>query len=238
MNASTLMQLGLSETEARIYLSLLRRGAMQAGAISKEAQVNRTTTYDCLERLIADGIVTYSIEANRKVFHPAPPNRFLDLIKEQEKTAVELLPELERQYKARKETEETNIYKGKKGIRSILQEILKYPNYEAFGSGGRFLEIMEHDFLAFQKRKEAKKIKSRIVVNQSARKTQGIREAFGSFRFVSDEFTGGPVTTFIFGNNVAIVVWAETPFATVISSPEAAKSFKNHFELLWKTARP
>ncbi|MDD5163159.1 MAG: helix-turn-helix domain-containing protein [Candidatus ainarchaeum sp.] len=237
MDSRALEKFGLNANESRIYLALLRLGSAQAGKISKQTQVNRTSTYDALERLIAKGLVAFSIEANRKLFFPAAPSRFLELLKEQEKIASDLLPELNKMFFASKEKEESNIYKGKKGIKSILQDILNYNSYVAFGSGGRFFEIMGHDFSAFQKRKIEKKIRSRIVVNISSKTTQGIKEAYASFRFIPDEYSSGPVTTFVFGEKVAIVIWAETPFATVISSKEVAENFKHHFELLWKMAK-
>ena len=237
MNAETLEVLGLNANESRIYLALLRLGSAQAGEISKQSQINRTSTYDALERLIAQGLATFSTGANRKVFQPVAPNRFLELLKEQEKAASEILPELSKIYLASKEKEESNTYKGKKGIKSILQDILNYNKYVAFGSGGFFLEVMGHDFLAFQRRKIEKKIRSRIVVNNSSKTAQGIKEARGQFKFIPDEYSFGPVTTFIYGKKVAIVIWAETPFATVISSKEVAENFKHHFELLWKIAK-
>ena len=120
-----LQKIGLNLNEAKIYLTLLRLGSAQAGKISKESQINRTTTYDSLERLIEKGLVTFVIEANKKVFRPVAPERLLDQIKEKEKTIEEILPELNSIFKESKEKEETYIYKGRKGMISILQDILK-----------------------------------------------------------------------------------------------------------------
>ena len=126
METEKLQKIGLNKNEVKIYLTLLKLGSAQAGKISKEAQINRTTTYDGLERLIEKGLVTYIIEANKKVFRPVSPQIILDQLKEKQKIVEETLPELNKLFKESKEKEESNIYKGRKGIKSILNDILNY----------------------------------------------------------------------------------------------------------------
>jgi sugar-specific transcriptional regulator TrmB len=236
MDIAKLEKIGLNLNEAKIYLALLKIGEAQAGQISKETQINRTTVYDSLERLIQNGLVVFVISANRKIFRPVAPKHLLNQISEKEETIKEILPELEELFHESKEKEETDIYKGKKGIKSILDDILKCKEYVSFGSSGKFLEIMKYDFFTFQKRKKELKIKSRIIVSESSRKSETVKSAFATFRYVPDEFSA-PTTTFIFADKVAIIVWSETPFATLIKSKEVSKSYKNYFELLWKQAK-
>lgn len=236
MEIAKLERLGLSTNEAKIYVTLLEIGESQAGRISKKSQINRTTTYDSIERLIDKGLITFVIQANKKIFKPIPPNKLLENIEEQEKIAKEILPELDTLYKESKEEEESNIYKGRKGIRSILHDILKCKDYVAFGSSGRFIDFMRHDFSLFQKRKNELNIKSRVILSDSARNTEQVKTAYATFRFIPNEYTA-PTTTFVYGIQVAIMVWSETPVATVINSKELAKSYKSYFELLWKIAK-
>ena len=54
----TLERIGLSPNEVKIYLTLLRLGASKAGKIAKEAQVDRSATYDSLKRLLEKGIIS------------------------------------------------------------------------------------------------------------------------------------------------------------------------------------
>jgi sugar-specific transcriptional regulator TrmB len=236
METEKLQKIGLNPNETKIYLALLKLGEAQAGKISKEAQINRTTTYDSIERLIEKGLVTYTIEANKKVFKPVAPERLLDNLKEKQKIIEETLPELNKLFHESKEKEESNIYKGKKGIRSILNDILNYKEYVAFGSSGGFLNTMQHDFNIFQKRKKQLKINSKVILSRSSKKKQDVKEAFSKFKFISNEYSS-PTTTFIYKNKTAIIVWAENPIATLITSEEVAESYKKHFELIWKIAK-
>ena len=235
MDIEKLQKIGLNLNEAKIYLTLLRIGSEQAGKISKESQINRTTIYDSLERLIEKGLVTFVIEANKKVFRPVAPERLLDQIKEKEKTIKEILPELNSAFKESKEKEESDIFRGRKGIKSILQDILNHKEYIAFGSSGKFLEIMKYDFELFQRQKKELKINARVILSKSSKNTEQVKIAYTKFKYIKDEFSS-PTTTFIYDDKTAIIVWSETPIATLITSKEVADSYKKYFELLWKEA--
>lgn len=236
MDTEQLQKIGLNLNEAKIYLALLELGQAQAGEVSKKTQINRTTIYDSLERLMQNGLVIFVISANKKIFQPVSPKKLLEQAIEKENTIKEILPELNNLFSQSKEKEETNIYKGKKGIKSILDDILEYKEYIAFGSSGRFLEIMKHDFVIFQKRKKDLKIKSRIILAESAKKSETVKLAFAQFKYIPNEFSA-PTTTFVFNDKIAIIVWSQTPVATLIKSKEVAGSYKNYFELLWKQAK-
>ena len=236
MDIERLQKIGLNTNEVKIYLALLKLGSAQAGNISKESQVNRTTTYDSVERLIEKGLVTYVISANRKVFRPVAPETLLNQLKEKQKIVEESLPELNQLFKQAKEKEESDIYKGRKGIKSILNDILNYKEYIAFGSSGRFLGIMKYDFVAFQKRKKELKIKAKVILSESSKRTEQVRLAYSKFKYIPDKFTA-PTTTFVYGDKIAIIVWSETPIATLITSKEVVESYKNYFNLLWKIAK-
>lgn len=236
MGLNQLPKIGLTNTETKVYLALLRIGASQAGIISKESEINRTTTYDALERLIEKGLVKYNISANKKVFSPVAPNRLLDQIKEKERAIEEALPELNKLFEQTKEKQESNIYRGIKGIRSILNDILSFKKYVAFGSSGRFIDIMKHDFYLFQKRKKDLKIKARVILSKSDKKTEQVKVAYTQFRYIEDEFSS-PTTTFVYDNKTVTIIWGEVPIATLISNKDVADSYRNHFEALWKVAK-
>ena len=237
MEAEKLQKLGLNLSEAKVYLALLQLGPSKAGKISKNAQLNRTTTYDSLETLIKKGLVSFVISANRKIFTAVPPKKFLEIIEETEKTAQELLPELDSLRNKSKETEEANIFKGKKGIKSILNDILKHKEYIAFGSSGKFLDTMKHDFIIFQKRKKELKIKSRVILSEKVRYNDFVKKSYGNFKFIDDKYSS-PIATYVYGNKVAVIVWSEIPIATVINDREVADSFRNYFEIIWQEAKP
>jgi len=237
MNKDDLVKLGLSVNESLVYLVLLDIGKAKAGLISKKSQINRTTTYDSLSKLIDRGLVSYSMETNKKLFSPSSPSKLLENIKDQEFMLKEILPELESKFFSIKNKESSNIYEGKKGIKYILNDVLKHKEYYTFGSSGKFLEIMSHDFLLFQKKKKELKVKGRVILPISEKDSETVKMSFTLFKFIPNEYSSLS-STIIYGNNIAIIVWSQKPIATVITSDQVSKSYKNYFEVLWKIAKP
>ncbi len=236
METDRLLEVGFTKNEAKIYLVLLRGGPLQAGETSKRTQINRRTTYDTIERLIEKGFVSYSIVSNRRLFKATNPEILLTKIKEMEKQAREIVPNLKQLFIQSREEQETDIYEGRKGIRSILDDILKQKEYVVFGSNEKFPAIMQHDFSLFQKRKKELKIKSRTIMSISMKGEKILKEGFTDYRFIPEEYSL-PTSTFIYGNKTAIVVWSELPVGMVIENKEVSDSFGKYFDVLWKTAQ-
>jgi len=60
--------LGLTEGEAKVYLSLLELGSSTIGPIIKKANIASSNVYDILNRLLKKGIVSYILKQKIKYF--------------------------------------------------------------------------------------------------------------------------------------------------------------------------
>lgn len=230
-----LERIGLQRNEARLYLSLIEHGPCMAGELSKQAQINRTTTYDILDRLIAEGLASYHLESQRKIFHATPPSTLLDIVRQKQQAAERIIPQLEQLQD--KEEEYTEIFRGRKGINTILQQVLTCDSYEALGSSGQFMERMRHDFVSFQNEKKRRGITSRVLQNISSKDDTEFKQvAHASIRYLDSEHIP-PTTTILYGDNTAIITWGAQPSATVIHSKPVTASFRDYFETLWKNAK-
>lgn len=234
-----LQEIGLSATESKVYLALLKLGSALAGEITKQAEINRTNVYDALERLVSKGLVTYSISANRKVFEPVNPSRLKEIIKEREEKLDSLIPELETKFKESKQKEEALIFKGKKGIKSIFEDILKEKQeLLVYGAESKFQEMFPAYQKEWNKERAKLKINVKMIYNEkvkSKKKHEGLKLI--SMKFLPESYDF-PSTLLIYGDKVVTVVWTELPFGFMIKSKEATKSNINFFELLWKQAKP
>lgn len=45
------------------------------------------------------------------------------------------------------------------------------------------------------------------------------------------------ITTNIYADKVALILWTDVPEAIIIKNKEAYESFKDYFEILWKQGR-
>ena len=236
MNIETLEKIGLSPNEAKVYLALLGLGPSLAGKITEKSKVNRRTVYDVLESLIDKGLVSYIIEANRKVFEATDPIRFLDLLKEREKEIQESLPELIAKRESNKKKQEATLFRGKKGIRSIFEDILKYKENWVFGSHGRFREILGPFFEQYQRRKKSLKIHTKLLLSERLRKSDIVKLTPGETRYLRKDYDS-PVSTIVYGEKVATIIWSEEPIGLIIKGNEVSSSFRNYFKIMWGIAK-
>ena len=237
MDLKQLQEAGLTKTEAKIYFVLLDLGSALAGEITKKAELNRTIVYYSLDKLIEKGLVTYVIEANRKVFKPVNPEKLIEILQEKEKNIKKILPELKARFTEIATESDATIYRGKKGLKSVFEDILRTnKDYLIFGAEGKFEELLPAYFIHWNNKRVKQNIKVKVIYNEKIKKKRQGKLKLVDMKFLPKELDF-PSTTQIYGNKVSIVVWSDTPFAFVIESKEVVKSYKNFFELLWKTAK-
>ena len=227
--------LGLTKIESKVYLALLKLGANLAGKVSKEAQLNRTTTYYALKSLIDKGLASYVVQANRKWFKATTPEILLELLKEKEEEAKRIIPALTELYHAPKEEHNVTLYYGLKGVKSVFQNILREgkPNF-VMDSEGQFTEKMP--FYAPHFIREVERIK--IPIKHIVRRGVDINPTKTTeVRYIPRETKSESVIN-IYGNKVAIIIWTDPPEAVIIKNKAAADSFKSYFDILWKAAKP
>jgi predicted transcriptional regulator len=79
-----LNKLGLTNGEARVYLSLLKLGSAKVGAIVRDSTISYSKVYDVLQRLSIKGLVSQIIVENIKHFNAVEPYRLHEYIKRKE----------------------------------------------------------------------------------------------------------------------------------------------------------
>jgi sugar-specific transcriptional regulator TrmB len=228
-----LKQAGLTENESKIYLSLVDHGPNLAGRISRLTGLHRRTVYDVTEMLIKKGLIGYILKNNRRYFEASNPNRILEILQEKEDILTPIVHNLLEKYNTKKEKQETNFYKGKEGLKAIFEDQLNYKEILILGASPQAYEILKFYFKWYDKKRIKKKIKVKIIAYD--RKITNIPLA--EIRYLPKKYES-PVAMNIYGNKTAIILWAEKPIVIAIREKEIADSYRNHFELMWKLAKP
>ncbi len=129
---SLLRKIGMTDNEAEIYLTLLKMGEALASEIAAGSKISRPHVYDSINRLIEKGLASYVIKNNRKYFRGASPHKLIDYLKDKEldikrkeKEVTEALPALLRLHKPKKPKPIVEVYEGKEGMKTILNDIIK-----------------------------------------------------------------------------------------------------------------
>jgi sugar-specific transcriptional regulator TrmB len=174
-----LRNIGLTESEIKVYLALLELGSTTKGPIVHKSGVASSKIYELLEKLIQKGLVSYVVKAGVKYFEAAPPSRILDYLKEkeseikkQEQQAEKLIPELELKRSLAGIGSETQVFKGMKGAGTSFDDILKTlkkgDEYYVLGIS-KFTPHFERFVVNFHKKRAKLGIKCKIIVNELAK---------------------------------------------------------------------
>jgi len=233
----TLKQIGLGHNESKVYLMLLKLGPSMAGRVAKEANIDRSACYDSLKALIKKGLVSYAIEANRKKFAAADPNKLKDYLKEKEELVDSILNGLKEMYKGQEEKSQVSMYRGYKGIKTVFEDILKNAkNREnlVIDSSGNFTEKMPYYAPHYVKGLKENKIKVRAIVRRDTKRNPN---ASTSHRFFPKTIKQAKITTNIYDNKIAMILWTDIPEAVIIENKAAVEAYKDYFEMLWKQAK-
>jgi sugar-specific transcriptional regulator TrmB len=228
-----LKELGLTDSESRVYLALLDLGPSLAGQISRKTGIHRRNVYDITERLIKKGLIGYILKNNRRLFEAANPERFLDAMKEKEVEFQEALPGLKVLYGKTKEKQETNFYTGREGLKTVFQDQLEdSKEVLILGASHAAFDVLPFYFKWYDTDRVKKRIKVRIIASEKLGKKIPLAE----IRYLSQKYAS-PLAINIYKDKVAIILWKKEPLAVVIKNAEIADSYKKYFELMWHVAR-
>lgn len=230
----TLQEFGLTENEAEVYLIVLKMGYASASEIASKTQIHRINIYDILERLQERGLVSFAISGKRKQYEAINPEKILEIEKERMNNIKEAMPELLNHRALGKESQEAIIFKDKKGIRNILEEITRSKTEVLlFASGWGFYKYFPEYADIWYGHLKANKVKMKTLMANKL-KNNNIPEV-GEYKFLPSEFTF-PSTTCVFEDKVLIIMWSEQPIAILITGKAASVSYREYFNLLWKMA--
>ncbi len=246
MNIEALRKIGLSDNEIKIYIDLLKSGSSTAYEIGKRTGIYRVHVYDKLEQLLNKGLASWVYRGSKKYFHAADPSKIKQYIEDkkndfetQERDINALLPELEAMAIIPREDTFVEVFKGKEGLKYYLKDIIK-TGEEVLITGiddQKYQESLPIFMKQYFRELRAKKIKERIITI----KKPGVF-LFGkdiapttTYRYLKEEQLN-PTNTAVYGDRVVIVTWGTPVTAVMIKNKDIAKTYRGHFEHLWKIA--
>lgn len=229
-----LLDLGLSEYETKVYLSLLDIGPSLAGMVAKTASVNRRNVYDALERLKDKGFISYCIKNNKRYYTAVSPEKILSLYQEKALLAKDMLPQLMKRFVHTRKEREVHVFEGRSGMKTMYSELGKNARSGMIiGSTGRGFEMIP-SYLKMVHGELPRGFKLRELWNyDSSIKKVGAEGLTGVIRYLPKNFVT-QTQIFIAGDKSAIVIWSEKPLGIMIIDKEISKGFKAYFEFLWR----
>lgn len=226
-------QLGLEDREIKIYLELLKSGQSKAGNLAKRTNIDRSVVYKLLYKLINKGFVSFVIRENRKYFQSTNPEKLLDILKEREERLKEIIPNL-REMKSPQIEAQVEVYKGKEGFKTVMNDLLKYDN-KLYGIGytAQGPKILKYWYEQWNKKRIEKRIRRIYLVSKEIAEKEATKRRFTTIKIMPQGFIS-PASTIVYGDNV-VIFFPETEDFTgiIIRSRKIARSYKSFFYTLW-----
>lgn len=233
MDKEILKEVGLQDGEITVYLALLKLKDSTATQITQNTGLHRSNIYDIIEKLREKGLASFVIKSNVKYFRASSPTKILDYIKEKESKIKNILPQLIELSKEKEEDMKVEIYKGKEGIKTILNDLIKEgKDYIMFGHL-KFEEIMPIYIEQFVRLADKKKITEKAILEEGVKIIPIKRH---EYKHISKGYLF-PNATIVYKNKVAVFIWQEPYYILLIENKDVAQSYKTHFNLLWKIAK-
>lgn len=237
---AALREVGLTENEAKVYLTLLRIGTSPVSSIAEHSGLYRPYVYDTLKRLMEKGLVSHAKREGKLYYSAAKPAELKNLLERKVEVLEGVLPSLHALSSSLKQEADVHLFQGKRVVRVVIKDTLKTLEEQGgenlvFGVDERkFMEADEvcmKQFFAIMKRK---RLKERVLVQEGDRYLPAPRTT--RYRFLPREYFN-PQSTHIYGNKVVVLLFTEPMHGIMIESKELAESYRKQFNLAWKYAK-
>ncbi len=130
-----LKNIGLTGTEAKIYLTGLGYAGISVNELTKQTNINRTTIYHALGTLTEKGLVAKKGTGVKQVFTMTKPENITNLInekintlKKQKDEITEVLPLLQQIHETSETKMNVSHYEGIEGIKLVIEDALYCKN--------------------------------------------------------------------------------------------------------------
>ncbi|MBS3074691.1 hypothetical protein J4447_04565 [Candidatus Pacearchaeota archaeon] len=214
-----LVTYGLTDNEARVYLANLRCGSCKAQFIAKEAKLLRTTAYEVLKTLSEKGLISSVIKSGVKYFEAADPKKLIQILEEKKNKIKPLISELANIKETVKEKPGIQVYQGKEGLQTILDDIINNKPKEILTiSSAKILQVLEFYFPNWIRRRVRNKIYARVLqekVKELEEMKLKDKNHLREIRFLSKNFTIKTHTQ-IYASKVAILTLSEEELFGII----------------------
>ncbi len=121
---STLKEFGLSDNEAKVYISMLLLGPSSVLPISRDTGIRRTTVYTVIEALMNKGLITIETRGFKRLYQAADPRALSSIFESKKKNLESIIPELSTFHEVGGVESTIRTYEGLASVKRLYQDIL------------------------------------------------------------------------------------------------------------------
>ncbi len=241
MNDKLLKQIGLTDSQAKTYLALIREGALTPPQLAHKTKEGRTAAYMALSKLEELGLAHVKEGTNPKTYEPASPSVLSQLL-DKRKQELEAIDETYRQslsamlsyYFERRSEPGVRFFSGRDGLREIYKDhlqtgkkvhIVRTPADEEFGQ-------VLYDYM---EERSAKGIETELLapalpaaVSWAKAHDEQLKRKVS---WLPPKAYTAPVEISIYGDKASLISFGAEAVGVIIESPQIAEALRQVFAL-------
>ncbi len=243
MYEKELQNLGLSEKEAKVYMTALELGPDTAQNIAKQSGINRATTYVQVESLKEKGLMSEFEKGKKTFFVAESPNRLKNLLSVIEKELLikkaetnTVLPGLLSMFEGMGERPIVRFFEGLEGAKAEREDFLKIKNKMIYGviDYDKLFTLYPEQQIEYTDVRAKRKIKTKVFYTakapvKDANSKKFLREA----KYIPSDKLNIEASVTLYDNKIAISTYSSNPMSVVIESEPMAKTCRSLFEFFW-----
>lgn len=234
---------GLTEKEARIYLSALAAGEATVALLARKSRLERPTVYGIVEKMKGKGLLSLAKRRGIQYVSALPPRVLVDRFKRSAGMAEQALPQLLEMAWSSPLKPRIRFHEGMDGLKEILREFAHSQTDTMFFSD---YASMPPELLAFIWKEivpERRKLKSfgrgilpRNAVNAAQQAKDSSRLA--EHRLVDFPMAENPLELLLYDDSKTafLSLVKDEIFGVVLDSRAIYKTLTNVFQLVWNAA--
>lgn len=230
--------MGLSHSEATVYLTILRGGRLNLATLSDNSGINRTTLYAYLNTLLKKSYIKETIIGKRTYYIAENPQSVLNKYRLSGNELESNLKELMTVFSSVKQTPAITMYQEKEGLQDLYRDIVEKADYiKSIFSPDRYYAVFSAKDDTFVEDVKKKGIPGYALIEQSesAAKRRRYKEGGGYFYRFLDKGYSPAVNMIVFEGHVALISF-ESLFGVLITNDLIAKYHEDLFDKEWKRA--
>lgn len=237
----TVIDAGLSDKAARVYLAALSLGPSTVQQLARQADVKRTTVYPIFEDLERLGLMSVQLHGFKKRYAAEDPKRLFSLIESRRQNLLGSLSELSALFALQSGESAIKHFKEADAIKTVycglIEDINQGEEYLIISSGADLVDLDPEFFQEFFERRSTLDITVRTMLTRSDFNAQYAEQRKESNEVVcilpdKVKFSANIVIT---PQRVLIHQLQDPGWAVVIENAGIVRTFKELFEMGWRS---
>lgn len=242
---TSLVEIGLSENEAAIYLAAVSAGPTTIQKLASAASIKRTTAYSVVEALKKRLLMREEIRGFKKLLVAEPPSKLESILEQRKEQLRKHLPELSALYNLTPGEDSIRFYEGveatKEVYEGILEDIRPKDEYMVISAMSPWYNLDPVFFEDFTRRRGelSRKLGFRIRLllqdTPITRKHKRIEVNYSETIKILPPTVSLTTNLVIVPTKVVIHQLVEPIHAMVIHNPNVIRMHRELFELMWSS---